>query len=144
MVVTTRPAQKVRLEDLKPHPRQHELFPASNDAEIELLAKNMRERGLQHPIEILPDNTILCGHNRVRAAEYLGWEEIDAIVRHDLVGATDQEIEMHVIIDNTCRRQLRPLERARCAFRLRELHHGGAFDQLPDDAQDDVFIHTRD
>lgn len=144
MVVTTRPAQKVRLTDLRPHPRQTELFPAPNDTEIELLAEDMRTRGLQHPIEILPDNTILCGHNRVRAAELLGWEEIDAIVRHDLMDATDQQIEMHVIIDNTCRRQLRPLERARCAHRLRELFHGGDFEQLAHDDQDDVVIHTRD
>jgi len=134
--------QKVKIADLKPYPRQDALFRPPSPAEIQLMAADMEARGLEHPIEIMPDYRILCGHCRVRAAEHLGWTEIDAIVRQDLADAGEAEIEKHVILDNLLRRQLEPLQRARCAQRLRELHHGG--NQLTDDAQDDVYVHTRD
>jgi len=143
-VVTTSDiiVKKVKIADLRPFPRQDALFQQPSPAEIELLAQDMHQRGLQHPIEILPDGTIVCGHCRVRAAEHLGWEEIDAIVRHDLADEGEAEIEKHVVIDNALRRQLGPMQRARCAQRLRELCHGG--NQLTYDEQDDVYIHTRD
>ncbi len=66
------------------------------------------------------------------------------IVREDLVGASDAEIEQHLILDNYARRQLRPLEQARIARRLRELLHGNVFAQLDLDGTIDVYQHTRD
>jgi hypothetical protein len=127
--------RKVKILDLKTHPRQRHLFAEPSFAEIELLANDMRVHGLKHPIEVLPDGTVLCGHSRVEAAKFLQWEEIDAIVRHDLVGASDLEVEQHMITDNYLRRQLRPLERAHCALRLKELAHGGGLDHLSPEAR---------
>ena len=135
---------RVKIADLKPHPRQQHLFAQPATAEIVALAEDMHARGLQHPIEVLLDLTILCGHSRVLAAHHLGWQEIDAFVRNDFDALNDVEIEKHMIGDNALRRQLRPLERARCAHRLRELFHGGNCAKLDYDSWDDVHIHTRD
>ena len=144
MTAPSQPVQQVKLTELEPYHRQSELFTHSAESEIELLAADMAQRGLKNPIHVLPNGTIVCGHCRVRAAKRLQWKTIDAIVLHNLAEASDVEIEQHVILDNYARRQLRPLERAKCAYRLRELIHGGDFDQLSDDQQDDVYRHTRD
>ncbi len=54
MVTATHPIQTVKITSLKSHPRQDELFGHGSDNEIEILAHDMAQRGLQHPIEILP------------------------------------------------------------------------------------------
>jgi ParB/RepB/Spo0J family partition protein len=112
--------KKWKLSKLKPHPRQDEIFGEMNDAELRELADDMNRRGLQHPIEILPEGTIIAGHQRFRAAQRLGWEEIDVIVRSDLAEAGAAAVEQHFLRDNLVRRQLSPLARARCIAQLME------------------------
>ena len=56
------------------------MFGDSPDGEIDDHAKDMKLHGLQQPIEILPNRTIITGHQRVRAAKKLGWAVIDDIV----------------------------------------------------------------
>lgn len=107
-----------KLADLHPYPDQR-LFGDLSDAEVESLAEDMRRRGLDHPIHILPDGTIVQGHQRVRAAQLLGWGEIDVVVRNDLAGNADATHEAF-ICDNFHRRQLSPLAKARCARELFE------------------------
>jgi hypothetical protein len=81
----------------------------------------MRRNGLQHFVEILPNRTIICGHQRVRAARLLGWTSITCWVRDDLEAAGEIAIERRLIEDNLHRRQLSKLEQARCYRNLREL-----------------------
>ncbi len=78
-------------------------------------------RGLDHPLEILPDGTILCGHRRRAAAMLLGWETIDVVVRHDLAGQGEEAAERRLIEDNLDRRQMGPLAIARCYRALKTL-----------------------
>lgn len=112
---------KLRLDELKIYPRQDELFPMHLPAEDAALAEDIKENGLQHPIEVLPNQTILAGHRRAEAALELGWTEIDAIIRYDLEEKGDRAIQEYVIHDNFHRRQLSRLDRARCTKRLIEL-----------------------
>jgi len=108
---------KQPLAGLKPHPLQAELFGDEPRPRLRDLAEDMRANGLREPVEILPDGTVICGHQRVRAAEMLGWTAIDAWVRTDLAdqrAAADQRF----IEDNLTRRQLTPLAQARCYKRL--------------------------
>ena len=117
----TREISKWKLKDLKPHPRQAELFP---DLPIHLLrdlAQDIEQRGLKEPLEILPDGTIVCGHQRLRAAELLGWEEIDAWVNHELAGQGDLAVEQRLIEDNIVGRNLDRLDQVRCYRRLVEM-----------------------
>ena len=96
--------------------------------ELAALATDMEKNGLRHPIEILPDGTIICGHQRVLAAKLLRWTEIDVIILHDLAKEGPAAIEKYFIADNAERRQLSPLGRARCIKRQFELekNHGSA------------------
>jgi ParB-like chromosome segregation protein Spo0J len=111
--------EKWKLADLKPHPRQGDLFhDAQHDPGDKDLADDMRANGLQCPVEILPDGTILCGHRRTRVAQALGWDEVEAWVRDDLAGRPEAA-ELRLIEDNLNRRHLGPLELARC-YRLQK------------------------
>ena len=72
--------KKVRLGDLKNHPKNSEIYELDNEP-INDLADQMDKLGLQHPIIITDDNVIVSGHRRVKAANKLGWQEIDAEVK---------------------------------------------------------------
>jgi ParB/RepB/Spo0J family partition protein len=116
-------AQEWPIANLKTHPRQLELFGEPSDQELQDLAESMK-KGLDHPIEILPDGKILCGHRRTAAARLLGWPSIAAIVRHDL-GADPVAAEARLIEENLYRRQMGPLQIARCWRRLKLLRGRG-------------------
>src|SRR4051812_42820141 len=107
---TARSVVRVRIEGLKAHPRQEAIFPGRLRDGIEELAEDMRRRGLQRPIEVLPDGTVVTGHRRTWAAEVLGWEEIDAVVRDDLAALGEDAVEGWLIEDNLNRRGLSVLE----------------------------------
>lgn len=102
--IPPRKAEKRKLADVKPHPKQREHFRDLPDAALNRLAKSILTHGLKHPVEITRDNTIICGHQRVRAAKLNGWTEIDVIVRDDLIG--DAAVESELLRDNSERRQL--------------------------------------
>ena len=112
------------LDKLHDHPKQSEMFGNLPDAELESLAADMAKEGQRDPVEVLPDGTIITGHQRVRAARRLGWKEIEVVVRHDLAGAGEAAVEELFVADNLFRRQLGPLARARCMRRLMELKTG--------------------
>jgi ParB-like chromosome segregation protein Spo0J len=117
-------SKKWKLAELRGHPKQAAAFGDVSEAELAILVESMRKDGLRYPIEILPDGTIICGHQRVRAAKKLGWTEIAVVIRSDLASAGPQAVENHLIMDNFARRQLTPLAKARCICRLLELETG--------------------
>jgi ParB-like chromosome segregation protein Spo0J len=110
-----------KLGDLKPFPCQAEFFPDMPHAEMCKLARSMEETGLAHEVEILPDNTIIAGHQRVRAARHLAWETIRCWIRDDLAKAGEAAIMRRFLEDNAARRQLTMLEKARCYRELKRL-----------------------
>ncbi len=109
------------IAELKPHPKQAEMFLDLPEHELQRLAENIDKNGLENPPEILPDGTLIKGHQRVRAAQSLGWTEIEVIVRHDLAEQGEAAVEEAFICDNLDRRQLQPIEIARCYRRLKVL-----------------------
>ncbi|MCE9554556.1 MAG: ParB/RepB/Spo0J family partition protein [Planctomycetes bacterium] len=112
---------QVKIANLKPHPLNGVLFRRPTEQQMEQRAEDIRLRGLQHPIEILPDDTIICGHCRVEALKLLGHKTVAAIVRADLAAKGEAGILEYMIGDNLHRRHLGPLERARCAVSLLEI-----------------------
>ena len=108
-----------KISSLRPHPKQA-IFPDLPPDELNRLTESMK-RGLDEPVEILPDGTIISGHQRVKAAKRLGWKEIRCWVRHDLAEQGDEAVERRLIEANFHRRQLGPLDKARCFRRLLEL-----------------------
>jgi ParB/RepB/Spo0J family partition protein len=113
--------EKRQLSQLKPHPRQAANFRAPLQHEVEELADDLKRNGQLCPVECLPDGTLIAGHKRVAAARLLGWSEVTCWVRDDLRSQGDAAVEKRLIEDNLNRRQLAPLELARCYKRLKEL-----------------------
>lgn len=121
---TEKQIQKWKVSDLKPHPRQAEVFPDLTEYQLRDLALDLQRNGLRTPLEILPDGTIVCGHQRARAARLLDWEEIDVRVNQDLASKGPEAVKERLIKDNVRRRQLDRLDRldmARAYQRLRQL-----------------------
>lgn len=109
------------LDRLKPHPRQQALFSELDEQAFNDLVEDMRIKGQLQPVEALPDGTLVCGHQRIRAARQLGWSEIDVWVREDLAQEGPAAVEQRLITDNLHRRHLDKLDLGRCYLRLREL-----------------------
>lgn len=108
-------------KSLTPHPLQAIYFRDANEAELQALAEDMLVNGQLVPVEILPDGTIICGHQRVKAAK-LNKRKVRCWIRHDLAKLGDTAVERRFIQDNLHRRQLSKLEVARCYLRLKDLH----------------------
>jgi ParB family chromosome partitioning protein len=130
-----------KIDDLKAHPKQAQLFTEPPEHEVRELAKDLKANGQLTPVEVLPDGTLVCGHKRVLAARHLGWDEVDAWVRQDLAG-DPQAAERRLIEDNLNRRQMGPLEVARCYQHLRRLgrppHRGPLATWEKGDLRDDI------
>ena len=125
-VSITRNIQKRKLADLVPHPRQASLAPEPSPQEIAQLAAALKRDGLDRPIEILPDGTILTDPAPVAAAKSLGWHEVDCRVRDDL--AAQGEAAERRLIENALAAQSDDLGKARCHAALKRLRYG---DTLP-------------
>src|SRR4051812_38618228 len=87
---------------------------------------------MQSPIEALPDGTIVAGHRRAQAARHLGWSKVEVWVRDDLKAQGDAAVEDRFIWDNLGRRQMGPLEIARCYQRLKTNFRVNQSDRLSD------------
>src|SRR4051812_27969140 len=110
---TKQTVTKWKIAKLQDHPRQAEMFGDVDDGELKALAENMEKRGQRDPVEVTPNGTVIAGHQRVRAAKLLGWNEIDVVVRHDLAAEGDSAVEELFLEDNFFRRHLSPLTRAK-------------------------------
>ena len=92
--------------------------------DFKTLLADIKANDVQNPLIILPDRTIVCGHQRHRAAVQLGLEKIPCIVREDLGNADDPASRKLHLTDNLLRRELSPLDRARYTKELFELESG--------------------
>ncbi len=88
------------------HPYQ--LFPDLSPDEYEALKNDIRDRGVQVPVEYDDEGNLLDGHHRVRACLELGIKEWPRIVR---VGMTEAEKRNHIRALNILRRNLTPEQR---------------------------------
>jgi len=112
--------ERRNIDDLRPHERQSAYFDDLSEAELQRLAESIDRNGLETPVQITTDNRIIKGHQRVRACKLLGWTEIDVRVRSDLDG-NEEQIEYELLSDNLDRRQMTPIEIARCYRRLKTI-----------------------
>jgi hypothetical protein len=94
------------------------IFPLMSDAELKVLAKDIRDNGLRQKITI-HENKILDGRNRYRACEIAvrrpDYEELPA----------GQDPVAFVISGNVTRRQLNETQRGLVAARLANMQRGG-------------------
>lgn len=71
--------------------------PRYNKEAIGPVAESIREFGIKVPLVIASDNTIVCGHTRLKACELLGIKEVPCIIADDL---TSDKIKAFRLADN--------------------------------------------
>jgi ParB/RepB/Spo0J family partition protein len=92
--------------------------------EVAGLAASMAELGLLHPIVVRPDNRLIAGERRLRAAQLLGWVEIrvtvmdlDAVARGEFAeNAVRKDFSLSEAV--AIKRALEPIERAAAKERM--------------------------
>jgi len=72
-VVTTLAVQTRLIADLRPHPLNYRRH---GPEQLEVLRRSLRDHGLQKPVVVTSDGTILAGHGLVEAARLEGWTEL--------------------------------------------------------------------
>ena len=68
--------QQIKINELKPHPRNNEFFDDMNGEKWSEFLSSVKMRGVIEPIVITPDKVIVSGHQRVRACKELGIDQI--------------------------------------------------------------------
>jgi ParB family chromosome partitioning protein len=115
--------QNIPITKIHPHPRNRDYFRDLENDELRDLAESMADHGMiQCPVACPNGNggyVLLCGHQRLRAAQMLGWEEMEVEIRD--ISPDSQEAELILITENLHRRQLSHGEIKRAALRLLEL-----------------------
>ena len=75
---------------------EYENNPRKNDEAAIKVAESIKEIGFINPISITPDNLIISGHARLKAARLLGLEKVPCII-HNM---SDDDAKLTRIIDN--------------------------------------------
>ncbi len=102
--------EELRLEQIfaSPHQMRRHFDPAS----LRDLARSMKDEGLIQPITVRKVGSayeLVVGERRLRAAQILGWETIDARV----IDISDENAAIKGLIENLQRADLTPVEEAR-------------------------------
>jgi hypothetical protein len=76
---------------------EYEGNPRINDDAVEPVAQSIKSFGFKQPIVIDRNNTIVCGHTRLKAAIKLGMEGVPCVIADDL---TEDEVKAYRLVDN--------------------------------------------
>lgn len=77
--------------------KEYDNNPRINDDAIDKVAKSIEQFGFKVPVVVDKDNTIVCGHTRLKASKQLGLKEIPCIIADDL---NKEQINAYRLIDN--------------------------------------------
>jgi ParB-like chromosome segregation protein Spo0J len=120
--------EKRTLSNLIPFPTQARFFTDLPDDKLKRLAALIKRDGVSPMIQVLPkniagfpENSIVRGHQRVRALKLLEFSEYEVLVRYDLAEASADTIEREFLEENLARRDMDMIEQARAALRLFEI-----------------------
>jgi hypothetical protein len=107
---------------LRPHPLQATFFRDMDPDAFARLAVDIDEKGIQNPLLLMADGTtVVCGHQRLRAALDVELKYVPCIVRSDLTEPDDPEVIKLLVRDNLHRRHLSTLQQAKCAIELAKM-----------------------
>lgn len=81
------------ISDLK----EYDNNPRLNDEAVDKVAKSIEQFGFKVPVVIDKNDTIVCGHTRIKASKQLGLKEIPCIIAEDL---NEEQIKAYRLIDN--------------------------------------------
>lgn len=107
-----RQVENIRIDKIKDMPGNDYLFPY-DDAVIDRIAEEIKDNGFHSPIIVAKDDngyTCVSGHQRKRAMEKLGYQEIPCIVLKDIDKRAVRDLWR---AENALHRDPTPLSRAR-------------------------------
>ncbi|MCL6477046.1 MAG: ParB N-terminal domain-containing protein [Peptococcaceae bacterium] len=109
---------EVSIKLLKPHPKNTDYYSDLTLEKYEEIKRSIEAHGIRDPLKVLPDYTILAGHQRYKIALELGFEKVPVII----MDISEQEAEYLLIADNEERRQSDddPMKKARRAAFLKK------------------------
>jgi len=116
----------ISIKLLKPHPKNKEYYGDLELAKYEELKHSIFVHGIRDPLKVLPDFTIIAGHQRYKIALELDIEKVPVKIEDICEG----EAEYLLIADNEERRQIDddPIRKAKRAKFLKEyweINRGG-------------------
>ena len=94
----------IKTKLLKEYSLNKQFFDGITGSDYETLKEDIEKNGIKTELHILPDHTVLCGHQRLKIALELNLNEIPVKIIDNL--KTDEEIKEYVIKDNLLRRHL--------------------------------------
>lgn len=122
MEVKEIPIGQVRVSTLN---TRKDLAAGNEDSSVEDLAASIREKGLLNPVMVRPtpdgDYEIIAGQRRFLACQKLGWAQIPALVRSQIM---DTDATAISLIENVHRAEMNPIDKAR-AFAALQDGYGG-------------------
>ncbi|RKZ56249.1 MAG: hypothetical protein DRR16_15525 [Candidatus Parabeggiatoa sp. nov. 3] len=97
---------QMRLEELKPHPRNVEIY---GDENVNDLVEQIRTTGWLKPIVISPEMNIISGHRRWKAAQQLEWERVPVEIQE----FESDEDELRRLLNENVNREKTPTQKTR-------------------------------
>ncbi|QLJ53513.1 MAG: ParB-like plasmid partitioning system protein (plasmid) [Candidatus Fermentimicrarchaeum limneticum] len=115
---------EIETEKLKPYEFNVQYFEVLKGSDYEALKKDIQARGIKVDLHILPDNTVICGNQRLKIAKELNLKEVPCKIVEGL--ETDDKIKEYVIKDNYLRRHLTQEQKAFLAGELYKIKFKGS------------------
>lgn len=111
---------KISLSDIQTD--HYDVRESHDEEHVQEIQESLEEDGQWNPIIVRPgengDYQLIAGHTRVKAANNLGWEELEATVKN----VDDGEAEQLALKTNLARRGMNKLEEGRVVSRLMSDH----------------------
>jgi len=84
---------EMKVSDLIPY----ENNPRNNDESVDYVAESIKQFGFNVPLVVDKDNTVVCGHTRLKAAKKLKIKTVPCVIKDDL---TEEQIRAYRLADN--------------------------------------------
>lgn len=91
------PASRTEMRDIGALRAYERNARTHSDAQIDQIARSIREWGWTNPVLCTEDGMIIAGHGRILAAERLGYDQVPVMIA---VGWTPAQVKAYVIADN--------------------------------------------
>jgi ParB family chromosome partitioning protein len=108
----------VSISLLKCHPKNQEYYNGLTPEKYEEIKRSIEINGIRDPLKVLPDYTIIAGHQRFKIAQELELTQVPVVI----MDIDQKEAEYILIADNEERRQEDndPIKKAKRAKFLKE------------------------
>lgn len=125
----------IEVSKLKEYEFNKDFFDDLPKSDYAALKKDIEKNGIKTELHLLPDFTVICGHQRLLVAKELGLQEVPAKIVKGL--DTPEQVKEYVILDNLLRRHLQPEQRSKleyALYKIKDKQQGKRTDTLSQNA----------